>query len=423
LHRYSWLGNSFTEIAKTLLFRPFYVTRGLLTLPRIETLLSLLIPVGFLPLLAGGAFILILPATAEMILSNFAPQIQLIGHYAFVVLPFYFIVAVFGANRIINKPFFGNRNKKAIIIGIYLIMFNYLYAFFMGFSPQATITGYSPLHKDFKIELYAYNDHIKAGHRLITQIPNDTSVIANCCALPLLANRKDIYLYRGNKVCFSKDLEIEYILLDLHSTCFPFFHRENPKKQILDLLADNNYGVMNFDDGWVLLKKGAPLASNKQIFDYALKYYTEIIPAKKINSAIGKRITDGKASDKIAISGVVSRDTKGHLCYGPYYTYPPGKYQVDFHVKTNKTIPQSIAIIDVCTNNGEKILAQQDITGSDFTGKNTYNVFSLNFVISRNTPLEFRLFFLDHTDVYIDYIRVHFPTLPTEEKLTFLENI
>lgn len=423
LHRYSWLGNSFAEITKTMLFRPLYVARELLTPLRIKTILYLLVPVACLPLLAGGAFILILPATAEMILSSFTPQIQLIGHYAFVVVPFYFIAAVFGAGKLINKPFLGNRNKKAILIGSYLIMCNYLYAFFMGFSPQATITGYSPLHKDFKIELYAYNDHSNAGHRLISLIPNNTSVVANCCSLPLLANRKDIYLYRGNETYFSKDIEIEYILLDLHGTCFPFFCRANPKMEILNLLAGNNYGVMAFDNGWVLLRKGYSPIKNNQIFDYALEYYTEIIPTENLEQRIGCQIADPDAQNRLALKGSVSLNQKGHLCYGPYYPYPPGEYQIDFYLKTNERLSQPVVNIDVCTDEGRKILAQREIAGTDFTANNTYNVFSLKFTISENTRLEFRVFFLDQTDIYIDYIKVHFPSISTQKKLAFLEKI
>lgn len=423
LDRYQWLGNSISEIMSTMITRPLYVLKNICTPDRLRTLLLLFTPVAFLPLAAGCAFLLIIPATAEMLLSSFRPQYELVGHYSLVVLPFIYIATIFGAAKILHWPFLGSRRAKAGAIGIYLIVVHLLYTFFMGYTEEATVTGASPLNRNFKITQYQYDKHTQIGHDLINKIPFDAAVASQCCMMPLLTHRQDIYLYRGSNIHPFGDIDIDYILLDLHNSCFPFFPR-SPQEEILQLLHNNTYGVMAFTDGWVLLKKGYSSQQNKEVFNYAFKQFYGIIPAENLyrDPGLGSNITDKKAQGKLARYGSTAHDKPGYICFGPYYLYPPGDYQTTYYLKTDKRTNVPVAAIDVVTDQGKNIIAAAEISGIDFVLINEYQAFSLSFHLEKESSLEFRVYFKDQANLWIDKIELTLPQLSPEKKIDYVTN-
>lgn len=95
LSRYSYLGNSFAEVAQNLVLKPGLLLSGTFTQPNLEYLLWLLLPViwGLSPRhltpLVGA-----IPALAIDLLSNLETQKDLIHQYSLPVLPFLLLATI-----------------------------------------------------------------------------------------------------------------------------------------------------------------------------------------------------------------------------------------------------------------------------------------------------------------------------------------
>lgn len=101
LGRYAWLGDGPAAMIKTLLTRPFTVLQTLLGDPiRQQFLLKLLLPVGFLSLLAPAALLVGLPALAYNLLSDVPSQNSIYFQYISPLIPFIFLAAIQGAARV-----------------------------------------------------------------------------------------------------------------------------------------------------------------------------------------------------------------------------------------------------------------------------------------------------------------------------------
>ena len=422
LERYSWLGNSFAGIIKTLLFHPFYVVENLLDPLRIRSLGALLLPLAFLPLFSLGGFILIIPVTLEMLLSSFRPQFAIVAHYPQVVIPFYFIASVFGAYNLIygKSRIWGKLRKvrisrKAISLSLVLLLAGYTNCYFFGYAPRAKGTPYSPLSRGFKLRRYRMTPHIKTGHKFLKLISPDALTSAQCCMVPHLTHRRHIYLYRGNR---ATPLEtVEYIFLDIYNECRPFFCGSY-EEDVLNLLQEKKYGVLAYEDGWLILKKGHSSELNEKVFSKIIDHFFGVLEGESLYRTVGTNMEDLEAFNKMARFADSSKHETGHLIFGPYRNYPQGEYRVDYRLKTNdnKTL-EVVAHIDVCANRGETVFAERDIRGIDFLKKREYQIFSLNFYnTDSNNGLEFRAFFTGKAELWVDRIIVNAPWLTAEEK-------
>ena len=63
-------------------------------------LIQLLLPVVFLPLLAGAAWLMAVPAFAVALLASVPSQYSLNYHYPAIMVPFVFVLAILGLQRL-----------------------------------------------------------------------------------------------------------------------------------------------------------------------------------------------------------------------------------------------------------------------------------------------------------------------------------
>ena len=118
--RYAWLGENPVEMVRTLLARPLAVVETLLGDPiRQQFLLKLLLPVGFLALLAPLPLAVGLPNLAYNLLSDVPSQSSIYFQYISPMIPFIFLAAVQGAAWL-QKKLDGRLNDAqgtALLIG------------------------------------------------------------------------------------------------------------------------------------------------------------------------------------------------------------------------------------------------------------------------------------------------------------------
>ena len=95
IYRYSYLGNSFPEIFKNLLFHPEIILKTAFSLANLEYLILLVVPViwGF-SLLGITPLISAIPCLAINLLADYHPQKDLIHQYSLPIIPFLFLVVI-----------------------------------------------------------------------------------------------------------------------------------------------------------------------------------------------------------------------------------------------------------------------------------------------------------------------------------------
>jgi uncharacterized membrane protein len=105
LGRYTHLGSSVPEIAATVLLHPFRVLAGLVTGNRLVYLGALFAPLAFLPLLAPGTLLAVVPSLMENLLSQDKILFDYRTQYQSFVLPFLVVAAIAGYDRLaLRRP-------------------------------------------------------------------------------------------------------------------------------------------------------------------------------------------------------------------------------------------------------------------------------------------------------------------------------
>lgn len=403
---YGWLGDNFLEIGKTILFRPFYVIKNLPAPALIMRSLGFLfIPLAFLPFLSKGAFILIILPALQVFLSSRSYHYKLAVHYAVPLYPYLFISGVYGAYYLIK-----NRKSPQLkkIVASYLIVTGLVFSHFFGYTPFSRKSHSSHL----KI-----NVHSIIGKKFIAEfvkpIPEEFTLCAQGNLYSHLGHRQEIYLYRGNDQFPFDSKRMDYIFLDVDS------RNKDLAKDLIPLLYEGEYGVVAYRDGYLLLKRGHSLLKNKETYRKVFLLFE----AEKQYSYIRRVVRDPQALNESARYASVEEDEAKHLIFGPYKICPPGDYQVDFRLKTdNQGISAVIAEIDVSTNQGQTILAERKIRGTDFEKAHAYGTFSLKFSQEEENELEFRLLFTDQADLWVDFISLEGGQLTLEREYRALED-
>jgi uncharacterized membrane protein len=191
LHRHAYLGSSLGEILLNIVVRPWRWIGVALTGGKILYLLLMLLPLGFLPLLAPRVLAAVLPALAlnllsvDPVLTNFRSQYQ-----AF-VLPFLMLAAIEGYARIRDW-----RRTPAVLA----------LAFFASVLLTARTTN------DLMITRWRLDASQHAAHSLMRKIPGDVAVSANERLAAHLATRAQIFIYPTGIGISDYVLDIEPVL-------------------------------------------------------------------------------------------------------------------------------------------------------------------------------------------------------------------
>lgn len=206
--RYAYLGNNFSEIAKTLILRPFYVLKYILIPDKIIYVLCLTGAVGFLCFLSPSTLLLAAPSFAQNILSMYAGQYGFHSQYNSGIIPFLFISAIFGLKNLLknkDEKFIKKWTKYASRIIIFFIIVSIL-EFSLGFFPRYTFI----------------TQHVLYGHNLLKQIPKNASVSASSNIYPHLAHRKNIWE-------FPKGIgSADYIIIETLDPIWPLEDKDYP---------------------------------------------------------------------------------------------------------------------------------------------------------------------------------------------------
>jgi uncharacterized membrane protein len=234
--RYAYLGDTTQTKVLSLFTRPDLILSQLQAANAGRYFFELLLPVGFLSLLAPEVLLLALPSLAINLLAQFSPMHQVTELiYAAPILPFVMLSAVRGAARLADWM---QQHQKlgfslSPLLGIWVLGFALLGQVLDGYLPGSG-----------NAMALAVTGHHRRSQAVFDQIPPDASVSAQDRLNPHVAGRKTVYI-------FPRVDEADYVLLDVTGSAWP--QHPNDLKQSVDDLLQGGFGVTAADDGYLLL--------------------------------------------------------------------------------------------------------------------------------------------------------------------------
>jgi len=246
---------SFTGVLATLTTNPHYVMRHVFLDPnKLEYLIHLLLPLAFLPLLAGKWMILVIPGLAIMLLSNTFFNYSIATPYSSHVTAQLFFLATLGIERARNWR--GGISTTVIVIPLLVAGMTMNLEF--GLLLSKRFPGF-----------LQPSDRLQNAYSLFGLIPADASVATDTRFVPHLAGREEIYMLH------SPNANSDYILVDIappepaidrheawyRGTQFPGVYEA--RRLAIDRLESGDYGVVRFQADLVLLARGHDTSGNR----------------------------------------------------------------------------------------------------------------------------------------------------------------
>jgi len=247
--RYAELGGGLGEMVRTALSDPGWVWQVATEPAKINYLIKLLFPVGYLPLLAPVVLLLSAPSLAVNLLSGYAPMYAVdLQHYSAPIWPFVLAAAVLGIEQAVRGLERLSRVRRGFLVGVLLgyvvvlSLFNHL------------LRGRTPLSVIFVMPRVTAHDRLAA--RFLDQIPPEAIVSAQNPFVSHLSHRPSVYIFPR------VDDDTEWLLFDVGvevpQAIYPFDNWPAYHAAVTEFLDGDTFGLVDAADGYLLLRRGAP---------------------------------------------------------------------------------------------------------------------------------------------------------------------
>ncbi len=227
---YTWLGNSWGEMARTMLTQPGYVAEHVLTPGKLSYLFELFAPLLFLPLLRPDILAIAMPSLMLNLLSPERIHWSIRYHYQAFIVPFLLIATVYVVTK---RP-------RSTTIALLIVA-----------SLAAQLFVRSPL-----IHLATRSrdaERIAFAHTLIERVPDDAAVTATSAFGAHMARRREIYFFPGNVIYPPAFVERgEYLIADLHEV------PPEAMPRLRELQQSERWQTLVEEHDFVLLKQETP---------------------------------------------------------------------------------------------------------------------------------------------------------------------
>lgn len=271
-NRYGGMGGSPLQIVWFLLTHPERLIQPAPGLDNLLYLGQLLFPVAFLSLLHPATFVLAAPGLATNLLTTYeAMHLLETYHYTASLVPIVVISATYGSGALAGLagrlyPGAPRYVVWALVATVLATSLAYHY-----------YRGYTPISPSFAWQLP--NAHHAAGHRLAASIPPEASVSAQFNLGPHVSGRRQFSLYPDVR-------DADYIFLDAASHPNTGGLWDGYHDAMRAALERSDYGLVAAEDGFLLLRKGAP----KQALPPAFYTFarTDAIPSNRLNLRFGQ---------------------------------------------------------------------------------------------------------------------------------------
>jgi uncharacterized membrane protein len=254
LQKYSALDvperQNFLGVLLTILTNPRFVIHHMFFNPeKILFLLKILSPVLFLPLFAGKRTLLLLPGLSIMLLSNTYYTCSIFCPYTAHLIPYVFLLTIVGIRKILSRVAVIRISTLILSLLVAGVLMNYEY----GLIFSKPFPGF--LHP---------TERQRTAYSFFSQIPATASLTTTASLAPHLAARTQIHLFDGNPAdtdYILMDLEVPEPAIDPHERGYPQQHLA-AGSYVLSRLESGRYGVVRYEDRFILLEKGADVRDN-----------------------------------------------------------------------------------------------------------------------------------------------------------------
>ncbi|MHB9089789.1 MAG: DUF2079 domain-containing protein [Chloroflexota bacterium] len=255
-NRYGGMGGSPLQVIGFLLTHPERLVEPAAGLNNFAYLGQLLFPLAFLSLLHPPTLLLAAPGLATNLLTTYDPMHLLeTYHYTSSLVPIVVIAAIYGTGTLANSAgrlhrlATGSDNGRAKGRGGTIAVWLAALAVLTASLVYHYYRGYTPLSPSFAFVWP--NAHHAVGQRLAASIPRDASVSAQFNLGPHLSERKTLSMFPDIR-------DADYVFLDVTSQPNTGGLWEGFHDRIAEALARPDYGVVAAEDGYLLMRKGAP---------------------------------------------------------------------------------------------------------------------------------------------------------------------
>ena len=211
---YPSLGRTPDEVLHTVLAEPTVVVRLLLDPANLGLVLGLLVPLGFLPLLAPGSLLVALPSAAPLLLGELAGLKQPIFHFHAPLVPVLFWSAARGLGRLSALK---HVRPPVSWYACFALCAALVAGFWQGKSP-ASLAFYDPGADlmGYWRRLYVPGERVRRFERLYPLIPVDASVAATDYVRPRFTHHRACHEIgaSGLKPHVRPD-QVDYLVIDL----------------------------------------------------------------------------------------------------------------------------------------------------------------------------------------------------------------
>lgn len=190
IYSYGYLGNSFGEVARTLLTRPLFVLSQMLQPPKVRFLLSVLLLSGFLPLLSPAELLLAAPTVFLNLISPNPVQFSPYYQYQSLVVPFLSVGLLYGLQRLqrfLRRRLRWNETRVLNVALLVLLLFALVNC---------------ALWNNVLLSTWRRQDtpqRVADARAVLSELPPDASVAASSFLAPFVARREGLYFFPGNR--------------------------------------------------------------------------------------------------------------------------------------------------------------------------------------------------------------------------------
>lgn len=153
-----------------------------------------------------------------------------------------------------------------VVASLILVAVPLRHYYFIPKSDFGENLGPIPFTRNFNLKFYIPTHHVAIGYRLLEKIPNDTS----CLTTPALASHLSRCRFLGifNRDTVVKSYNWDYIFLDLYKDDYYPLSRKEAFLRLKKYLTKERYGVVSFEEGWLLLMKSYCTTNNDKVLTY-----------------------------------------------------------------------------------------------------------------------------------------------------------
>ncbi len=279
--RYSYLGNNIVQVVVNVLTHPVSMMKAhVLEASHIQYLRDLLASAGYLPLLAPWILVLAAPTLALNLFSSNPGMYSGRYQYNAEIVPILLFATIEATVLIVwvtrwflmmisegravpvqeEEPAASAPSSSgwrrgvspALLVRVGVLGLVLCYLLVRLHVTTSVYTGYNPIPYSSGFLWPHVTAHNRLASHFLNKIPATASVTTQTELGPHLSERQEIYLFPyavGHA---------DYILLDATGFFYPYANYNAFASDARSILQSGTYGVVDMDDGYLLLKRGYP---------------------------------------------------------------------------------------------------------------------------------------------------------------------